>query len=177
VTIWADGDSLQAELRRVLCRRANSEARAAAREGRDARYRVVFVAARKPELESGPGVELILVEGGPGAADDRIVQLASPGDLAVTRDIPLLETLAAKGLVALNDRGEAFDEGAARERRSLRDRAAELRSLGLAPPSPRGRSWGPRELKAFADAFDRALTKALSRGIPRGALGDDGSAI
>jgi len=163
VTIWADGDSLQAELRRVICRRANAEAEAARTAGRDARYRVVVVAARPPALEAGPGVELVLAEEGPQAADDRIAELSSAGDLAVTRDLPLAERLAAKGLVVLNDRGETFDEGTARERRSIRDRAAELRSLGLAPELPRGRSWGARELKAFADAFDRALARALAQ--------------
>ncbi len=161
MTIWADGDSLQAEIRSLLCRRANAEAEAAAREAREPRYAAVFVAARRPRLDLGPGASLVLVEGGPGAADDRIADLAAPGDLAVTRDLPLAERLAEAGLVVLNDRGETFDAGSARERRSIRDRAAELRSLGLAPESPRARSWGPRELKAFADAFDRALSRAL----------------
>jgi uncharacterized protein YaiI (UPF0178 family) len=164
VTIWADGDSLQAELRRVIARRAISEACAAIAEGRDSRYRVVFVAARRPAIEAGPGVEILLVEEGPQAADDRIAELASPGDLAITRDIPLMERLAAKGLIVLNDRGEVLDEGKARERRSIRDRAAELRSLGLAPASPRARSWGARELKSFADAFDRTLANAVRAG-------------
>ena len=166
MTIWADGDSLQAELRRVLCRRANAEAEAALRQGRVARYKAVFVAARRIELEAGPGAELVLVEGGPDAADDRIASLAAPGDLAVTRDLPLAERLALAGLVVLNDRGLCFDADGARERRSLRDRAAELRSLGLAPEMPRARGWGPRELKAFADALDRALARATAPGRP-----------
>jgi uncharacterized protein YaiI (UPF0178 family) len=113
-----------------------------------------------PRIDSGPGVEKLAVPEGPGAADDRIVELAQAGDLAVTRDLPLAERLALKGLRVLNDRGEVFTSDNASERRSLRDRAAELRELGLAPPSPRARSWGPRELKAFADALDRELAKA-----------------
>jgi len=164
VTIWADADSLQAELRSLVCKRANAEAAKALREGRDARYKAVFVAARALSLDAGPGASLLLVEGGPGAADDRIAELASPGDIAVTRDLPLAERLASAGLVVLNDRGAEFDAGAARERRSIRDRAAELRELGLAPPMPRSRSWGTRELKAFADAFDRALARAARGG-------------
>jgi uncharacterized protein len=159
VTIWADGDSLQAELRRVLCRRARGEAEAAAAAGRNARYRAIFVAARMPKLDLGPGVEALLVEGGAQAADDRIDELALPGDLAVTRDIPLAQRLAEKGLRVLNDRGEVFSADLARERRSLRDSASELRALGLAPESPRRSSWGQRELKAFADALDRELAR------------------
>jgi uncharacterized protein YaiI (UPF0178 family) len=79
-----------------------------------------------------------------------------------------MERLASKGLVVLNDRGESFDEGKARERRSIRDKAAELRGLGLAPESPRARSWGPRELKAFADAFDRELARACAGALKGG---------
>jgi uncharacterized protein len=178
VTIWADGDSLQAELRSLICRRARGEAAAAAAEARPARYRAVFVAARMPPLELGPGVEAILVseEGeGPGlrgrraakprkgAADDRLALLAQPGDLGVTRDLPLAERLADKGLRVLNDRGDVFTADNARERRSLRDRAVELRALGLSPESPRRSSWGKRELKAFADALDRELARARIR--------------
>ncbi len=161
--VWADGDSLQAELRRVICRRANAEAESRAAAGLEARFRTSFVASKAPSLDRGQGVELILVEGGPEAADDRIVELASAGDLAVTRDLPLAERLADAGVTVLNDRGEVFSTENVRERRSLRDRALELRALGLAPPSGRARTWGPRELKAFADAFDRELNRALRR--------------
>ena len=59
----------------------------------------------------------------------------------------------------MNDRGEVFAADNARERRSLRDSAVELRALGLAPESPRRSSWGARELKAFADALDRELAR------------------
>jgi uncharacterized protein YaiI (UPF0178 family) len=160
VTIWADADSLQAELRSLVCRRAKGEAASAAAQARQARFTAVFVAVRMPPLELGPGVETILVSGvGEGAADDRLALLAQPGDLAVTRDLPLAERLAEKGLRVLNDRGQVFTADNARERRSLRDRAAELRSLGLAPESPRRSSWGKRELKAFADALDRELAR------------------
>lgn len=160
MTIWADGDSLQAEVRRLICRRAKAETAAAAARGGQARFRAVFVAARMPPLDLGAGVEAETVAEGAQAADDRIAQRSAPGDLAVTRDLPLAERLASKGLRVLNDRGEVFTSDNASERRSLRDRAAELRELGLAPPSPRAKSWGPRELKAFADALDRELAKA-----------------
>jgi uncharacterized protein YaiI (UPF0178 family) len=160
VTIWADADSLQAGIRRVVSARAARESEAAAASGRRPRYSAVFVASRMPPLLECPGVEAETVASGPGAADDRIVERARPGDLAVTRDIPLAERLAEKGLRVLNDRGEVFTAENARERRSLRDGAAELRALGLAPESPRRSAWGPRELKAFADAFDRELARA-----------------
>jgi uncharacterized protein len=102
VTIWADGDSLQADIRKLICRRANREAKAAAAAERPARFRALFVAARMPPLDLGPGVETIDVSRqGEGLADDRIVASAESGDLAVTRDLPLAERLAEKGLRVL----------------------------------------------------------------------------
>jgi len=157
VTIWADADSLQPDIRRILGSRAAREAESALASGREPRYRVAFIAFRMPPIARAPGVELESVSSGPEAADDRMVERAEAGDLAVTRDLPLAERLAEKGLRVLNDRGEVFTSDNAKERRSLRDRAAELRSLGLAPESPRRSAWGKKELKAFADALDREL--------------------
>lgn len=157
--LLADGDSLQAEIRALLSRRALSEAERGKVSGSGPRWELVFVAARALSLPKG--VEFILVEGGPGAADDRIEELAAAGDLAVTRDLPLAERLVTKGLRVLNDRGDVWTTENVAERRSARDRAAELRALGLAPESSKGRSWGPKEFKAFADALDRELARAL----------------
>ncbi len=155
MTIWADGDSLQVEIRRLLETRCLREA---SREG-GPRFRLVYVASRPLRVPEGIG--FILVEPGRDAADARIEADSAKGDLAVTRDLPLAEVLAAKGIFVLNDRGESFDLDRARERRSIRDEALRLRALGLAPESPRKRNWGSRELRAFADAFDRSLQKAL----------------
>ncbi len=157
--LWADGDSLPAELRSLLCRRAASELARARGQGRQPAFDLCFVAAKALKVEAP--ASFVLIEGGPDAADRRILAEARPGDLVVTRDLPLAEGLAEAGVLVLNDRGEVFTLENVRERRSLRDRAAELRALGLAPESPRGRTWGQRELKAFADAFDRELTRLL----------------
>jgi len=161
MTVWADGDSLQAELRGLLCRRASSPS--------GPRLRIVFVSARPLSLPEG--IERIVVEPGRDAADDRIAEACEPGDLAVTRDLVLAERLAGKGLVVLNDRGDVFTAENARERRSLRDRAAELRAAGLVPELSRRRTWGAAELKKFADAFDRELTRSLARSRGRGPSG------
>ncbi len=156
-TIWADADSLQPEIRDLLERRAASEAAlSAAREARP-RFTLVFVAAKR--MRHGAATTFILVEPGRGASDDRIASLAAPGDIAVTRDTALAERLALAGVIVLNDRGEVLAADLARERRSLRDRAQELRDLGLAPPPSRARLWGRGEFRNFADCLDRALAK------------------
>ena len=165
--ILADGDSLEPELRDLLSRRSLGEAARAAESGSEPRFSLIVVAAKKLRLR---GAQFVLVAAGPDAADDKIVELAVNGDLAVTRDIPLAERLVEKGIQVLNDRGEVYSRENVHERRSIRDRAAELRDLGLAPQSPRTKSWGERELKLFADAFDRELTRLLAATSPSRAL-------
>ncbi len=159
MTLWADADSLQPEIRDLLERRAASEAARRAGTGLAPRFDLVFVASKK--LKVGPAVRFELVEKGADAADDRIAGEARPGDLVVTRDLPFAERLALAGVAVLNDRGDSFTADNVRERRSLRDRAAELRALGLAPESSKRRSWGKKEFKDFADALDRTITQLL----------------
>jgi uncharacterized protein YaiI (UPF0178 family) len=141
--------------------------------------RAVFVANRPLTLP--PGNNLIAVTVGPAgaskgpgpqipahgaadpsiqeSADEYIMSAAKPGDILVTRDIPLAARALAAGMMAMNDRGALWTQGEIQERLSLRDHMAALRESGIAPPSSKGRNYGPKEAKAFADALDKAITK------------------
>jgi len=162
LTVWADADSLAPSVRALVARRAFSEAERASRAGTEPRIRAVF-AANRP-LEAPRGAELLIVENeGPDSVDDKILSLALPGDLAVTRDLPFSARLLEKGVAVINDRGDEWTADNLRERLSRRDFMAGLRAAGLAEMN-RARNYGPRELKAFADAFDRALSRLTSGG-------------
>lgn len=151
MTIWVDADSLPRDLRALLLRRQGKEL------APGVTIDLRFVACRRlPDIP--PALET-LVAPAPDAADAFILAAARPGDLLVTRDIPLAGRAVARGLACINDRGEVFDESTVSERLSLRDAAAELRLLGLAPASPRASSRTPREVKRFADALDRTLAE------------------
>jgi len=149
--LWIDGDSLPRDLRAFLLRRAGSS------RGNRKFPEMSFVSAKKlPDIP--PGLSRV-VEAGPDAADSLIEAEAVLGDLVVTRDTALAERLAHRGIAVINDRGDIFTKENAAERRSLRDAALQLRSLGLAPPSPRGFSRTARELKRFADSLDKLLSR------------------
>ena len=68
---------------------------------------------------------------GEGAADDRIAELAQPGDLVLTRDLPLAERIVEAGILVLDDRGRVYTRENIRERRSLRDFTVGLANNGL----------------------------------------------
>ncbi len=137
------------------CPRPTREAilRAAQRTG----VRAVFAANRSIPGIQGDGMELC--PPGEGAADDRIVALAEPGDLAITRDIPLAARLVAAAIRVVDDRGRVYTAENIRERLSLRDFMVDLAQSGLGPV--RTAAYGKKELKAFADGFDRELARLI----------------
>jgi len=96
-----------------------------------------------------------------GAADNRIVELAMPGDLAVTRDLPLAERLVDAGLTVMDDRGRLFTKENIRELRSLRDFTVGLAQNGL--DFERTASYGKKDVSALANSLDRELSKVKGR--------------
>jgi hypothetical protein len=101
-----------------------------------------------------------VVPHGSGEADEELVLRVEPGDLAITHDIPLAARLVEKGAVVLDDRGNLFTAENIRERLSIRDlmeyfRLAGIQTDGMISP-------GEREIRAFAGALDRELTRLLN---------------
>ncbi|MDR2094903.1 MAG: DUF188 domain-containing protein [Treponema sp.] len=94
-----------------------------------------------------------------GSADDRIVELARPGDLVLTRDIPLAARLVEASVMVIDDRGRVYTRENIRERLSLRNFIVGLAESGI--ERERNANYGKRELKAFADSFDRVLSRLL----------------
>jgi uncharacterized protein YaiI (UPF0178 family) len=70
------------------------------------------------------------VEGGPDVADRHIAEHASPGDIAVTSDIPLAAILVDRGILVIDPRGELLTAENVRERLSIRDFMESLRGGG-----------------------------------------------
>ena len=122
----------------------------------------VFVANRELPEGEGEGTRFVRVERAEGAADSYIIDSSAVDDLVVTRDLPLARLLVERGSTVLNDRGDVYTAENVGERTSMRDFMYELRRQGLAVPA--GRSYGRRELHAFANALDRELTRLLQRG-------------
>lgn len=148
--VLVDADSMPVRIREIIVTQAS-------RRG----FRAIFFANSTIPLPHSGSIELRTVDD----ADEAIVEIAESDDLIVTHDIPLAARLVEKGSTVLNDRGGRFTEENVRERLSQRDFAKELRDSGLLPERPR--SFGPKEVQSFANAFDRELTsRGLSPGKP-----------
>jgi uncharacterized protein YaiI (UPF0178 family) len=86
------------------------------------------------------------------------VELAEPGDIAVSRDLALAKRLLEKNAVVIDDRGRLFTLDNINELLSLRNFTVSLAENGL--NIERTASYGKRELKAFADSLDKQIAKS-----------------
>ena len=73
-----------------------------------------------PDLGRFHGIQR--VPSGDEKADDHLVKVAMPGELAVTADVPLTDRLVEKGLTAVNPRGDEYTPATIGERKAMRDR-------------------------------------------------------
>jgi len=121
--------------------------------------RVIFAANR--QIPDASGAQMEICSAGENAADDRIVELAENGDIAVTRDVPLAKRLVEKEINVLDDRGRIFTKNNINEFLSLRNFTVGLAENGL--EIERTANYGKKELKTFADSLDRILTSLRVR--------------
>jgi len=124
----------------------------------------VFVANQRLPIPPGYAhVSAVRVDGGADVADLYIAEHAVAGDVAVTADVPLAALLVPKGVVVLDPRGEEYSTENIGERLSVRNFMDGLRVSGVETSGHA--AYGARDKQAFANALDRALTRAL-RGRP-----------
>lgn len=148
MTLHIDGDSCPRKVRDLAARAGLREA-----------VLVVCYANRPIPFDREYPVEMVLVEPVEGAADRALVARAVPGDLALTRDIPLAAELVDREIAVLNDRGALYTRENIRERLSVRDFMAGLNAAGLKPESTA--QYGKREWNEFTRTFDREFTKLV----------------
>jgi uncharacterized protein YaiI (UPF0178 family) len=148
MTLWIDADAAPREVKEI-CFRASERLALA----------TVLVANQRIQLPVGyPHLSAVRVDGGPDVADGYIADHAVTGDVAVTADIPLAALLVPKGVVVLDPRGDEYTTDSIGERLSVRNFMDGLRGTGVETGGPA--AYGSREKQAFANALDRALTRA-----------------
>lgn len=150
MTIWIDADACPREIKEIVfraSRRLNIPVRLVANGA---------VSAPRSAL-----ISVLLVPHGMDKADDRIVQEVATEDLVVTADVPLAARVVEKGALAIDPRGELYSEENVRQRLSMRDFMAKLRSADLtqAGPAP----FGPADKQRFANALDRLMARRFRK--------------
>lgn len=144
--IWVDADACPVAIKEIVFRAAN-------RVG----IHATFVANQVVRVPPSPHLHFMQVGSGFNAADQRIIELAEPGDVVVTADIPLAAELVPKGAHVVNPRGERYTADNIRERLSIRDFMEELRGGGVKTGGPP--ALGARDKQAFANQLDSLLAR------------------
>jgi len=124
--------------------------------------RVVVVANAALRVPADPLVELV-VRRGFGAADDYIAEVAGPGDVVVTADIPLAGRSLEKGARVLDPRGQAITDNEIGRMLGMRELMEELRQTGAASGGPP--PMGAKDRSRFLSKLDELVT-AVRRAHP-----------
>ncbi len=120
---------------------------------------VIVVANQRIHVPRDLGVEMILVEDGPDAADDWIAEEIRSGDIVITADIPLAARCLEVGAFALGTHGREFTRDSIGGALAGREIASSIRESG-------GPTGGPppitaRDRSRFSNELDRIVQRAL----------------
>lgn len=154
MNIFVDADSCPAPIRPIIEKAAERREIAA-----------VFVANRPIPVKKSCLISFVLTGKEEGATDEWIVEHVQPGDLVITRDIPLAARLLQKQAAVINDRGFRFTAENINSRLSERNIMKEFYSVGLAVQG--AKSYGKKEVFEFANCFDAVLTQMIKQNDAR----------
>jgi len=122
---------------------------------------VVVVANQRINVPADLGVEMVVVEEGPDAADDWIAKEIRAGDVVITADIPLAARCLEVGAFALGTNGREFTQDSIGSALATREIKASIRESGIAtggPPPLTG-----RDRSRFSNVLDRIVQAAMRR--------------
>jgi uncharacterized protein YaiI (UPF0178 family) len=146
--MWVDADACPKVIKEILYRAAQR-----------VKVPLTLVANHPLQVPRSPLIRSLQVPGGFDVADNYLVQHCEASDLVVTADIPLAAELVAKGIVAINPRGEQYTPENIRQRLAMRDFMQQMRDIGQASGGPPPLDSSDRQ--AFANTLDRLLAKRL----------------
>ena len=126
---------------------------------------VALVANRPLYVPEGMGIELVVVDRGPDAADDWIAENARPGDVVVTADLPLAARCLEAGARVLGTNGRELDAESIGGLLATRELKEQLRGAGVMTGGPPPVS--DKDRSRFASKLDELVQKSLREFPPR----------
>lgn len=117
------------------------------------------VANNRLNVPRNPRIEMKVVSGRFDAADDWIVEEATPWDITITSDIPLAARVLAKGARALDPKGRVFSPDSIGDALAAREFSAFLRDMGEQGGGPS--AFTPRDRSTFLQSLDTLIQSLL----------------
>lgn len=125
------------------------------------RLTVVVVANQPIRVPLDLGVEMVVVNEGPDAADDWIQEEIRPCDIVITADIPLAARCLEVGAAALGTNGREFTRDSIGGALATRAIKASLRETGVVTGGPA--PIAAKDRSRFSNSLDR-IAHRLMRG-------------
>lgn len=120
---------------------------------------VVVVANQRIHVPTDLGVEMVVVEEGPDAADDWIADEIRRNDVVITADIPLAARCLEVGAFALGTNGREFTPDSIGSALATREIKASIRASGLTTGGPPPIT--NRDRSRFSNVLDRIVQQAM----------------
>jgi hypothetical protein len=146
MTIWVDADACPKVIKEIICKAADR-----------GKIATVFIANQPIPLPPSSFIRFVQVASGFDVADNEIVARCSTGDLVITADIPLAADVIAKGCLALNPRGELYDQQNIGAKLNMRDFMDTMRASGIQTGGQN--PLNQRDRQSFANQLDRYITQ------------------
>ena len=146
--LWIDADACPKAVKEIVYKSSSR-----------LKFKVILVANAYQPVPQSPLIKLVKVDLGADVADHYIIEHCEPPDIVITADVPLAYHIVKKGALALNPRGEVYDEENIGERLAFRDLMKDLRDSGEVKGGPP--PFGPKDKANFANSFNKHITKRM----------------
>lgn len=144
--IWIDGDACPKVIKELLFRAAIRT-----------QTHVMVVSNHALTIPPSPFIKRHQVGAGFDVVDNYIVQQMKAGDLVITADIPLADSVITQGGIALNPRGEMYTTQNMKQHLSMRNLNESLRSCNMISGGPPKIS--QKEIRDFANCLDGLILR------------------
>lgn len=118
------------------------------------------VSNKKISIGNSKCVNYIIVEEGADKADDLIVELIHENDLVITADIPLADRVVSKNSLAIDHRGELYNEDNIKQYLAIRNLMQEIRDSGEMTKGPA--PFSKKDCHNFATQLNNFLYKKFN---------------
>ncbi len=143
--IWIDGDACPKAVKEIIFKTS-----------RRLNICVILVANSFQIIPQNDLIKLVIVDRGFDAVDHYIIDQVEIHNIVITADIPLAAKVLKKKAIALNPRGEIYNENNICSILSIRDFMKEFRDAGTITSGPA--AFGPKDIKQFADSLNRLIS-------------------
>lgn len=160
ITLWIDADACPVVVRKLVLKQAERTATS-----------TIFVANHTLPLPRLPMVQQVTVTAGFDQADDYIAAHVSTGDIVVTADIVLADTVISQGARVVTPHGKIYEASNIKPALNARDLMDTLRGTGVLGGGQKtnGRNAQPQQAaynnqhkQAFANVLNAWLNAAKS---------------